>query len=210
MVPPTRQAVAPNKATTFRLLLLLPAFGDDEVPDDAVVRLTVALSARTSVEDPETLASAFLEDQGAPGPAHWMTAGHGFPVNDGEYSFRNPPTASRCQPIGCPGWPPRSHRDRRTPATARGPLPRISNDDGVCWSNTSPRWNWATSAVHSDDRTDDRCELTLHQALVRVIAQTHQHVGHAGIVRELIDGPAGLRTGPTTTRTPVLADRRWD
>ncbi|MBQ1160110.1 hypothetical protein KBZ21_18690 [Streptomyces sp. A73] len=83
----------PGGSTTdpdARLLLLLPAFGDDEVPDDAVVRLTVALSARTSVEDPETLASALLEDQAAPGPAHWTTAGHGFPVNDGEYSFRNP------------------------------------------------------------------------------------------------------------------------
>ncbi|MFF7381216.1 hypothetical protein [Streptomyces griseoluteus] len=73
-----------------RLLLLLPAFGDDEVPDDAIERLRVAICARTSVEAPEALASALLEDQGAPGPARWTTAGHGFSVNDGMYSFRNP------------------------------------------------------------------------------------------------------------------------
>ncbi|WP_307842573.1 MULTISPECIES: DUF664 domain-containing protein [unclassified Streptomyces] len=58
--------------------------------------------------------------------------------------------------------------------------------------------------------TDDRCELTRQQVLVQVIVETLRHAGHAGIVRELIDGPADLRTGPTTTRTPVLADRRWD
>lgn len=73
-----------------RLLLLLPAFGDDEVPDDAVDRLAVALRARTSVEAPETLAAALLEGQGAPGAARWTTSGHGFSVNDGDYSFRNP------------------------------------------------------------------------------------------------------------------------
>ncbi|MFD8725812.1 hypothetical protein ACFV2H_49775 [Streptomyces sp. NPDC059629] len=73
-----------------RLLLLLPAFGDDEVPDDAVDRLAAALRARTGVEAPEPLASALLADQGAPGPARWTTAGRGFPVNDGAYSFRNP------------------------------------------------------------------------------------------------------------------------
>ncbi|WP_409055168.1 hypothetical protein [Streptomyces sp. SYP-A7185] len=83
----------PGGSTTdphSRLLLLLPAFGDDAVPEDAARRLSGALRARTSVEDPETLASALLEDQGAPGPARWTKAGHGLSVNDGEYSFRNP------------------------------------------------------------------------------------------------------------------------
>lgn len=73
-----------------RLLLLLPAFGDDEVPGEAVGRLADALRALTSVEDPESLAAVLLEDQGAPGPARWTTAGHGLSVNDGAYSFRNP------------------------------------------------------------------------------------------------------------------------
>ncbi|MFJ5268041.1 hypothetical protein [Streptomyces sp. NPDC088358] len=82
----------PGGSTTnphARLLLLLPAFGDAEVPDNAG-RLAGALRARTSVEDPETLASALLKDQGTPGPARWTTAGRGPSINDGEYSFRNP------------------------------------------------------------------------------------------------------------------------
>jgi uncharacterized damage-inducible protein DinB len=37
-----------------------------------------------------------------------------------------------------------------------------------------------------------RNEVTLHHVLVRVIAETGQHAGHADIIRELIDGTAGL------------------
>jgi uncharacterized damage-inducible protein DinB len=36
-------------------------------------------------------------------------------------------------------------------------------------------------------------EVTLHRILVHVIAETNRHVGHADIVRELIDGDVGLR-----------------
>ena len=36
-------------------------------------------------------------------------------------------------------------------------------------------------------------EVTLHQILVHMIAETDRHAGHADIVRELIDGAAGLR-----------------
>jgi hypothetical protein len=39
-----------------------------------------------------------------------------------------------------------------------------------------------------------RQRVTLHQVLVHVIAETHRHAGHADIVRELIDGAAGLRS----------------
>ncbi|MEU4426081.1 DinB family protein [Actinoplanes sp. NPDC024001] len=35
--------------------------------------------------------------------------------------------------------------------------------------------------------------VTLHRVLVHVIAETNRHAGHADIVRELIDGAAGLR-----------------
>ena len=42
---------------------------------------------------------------------------------------------------------------------------------------------------------DDRSKVTLHQILVHVIAETHRHAGHADIVRELVDGSAGLRDG---------------
>jgi Protein of unknown function (DUF664) len=38
-------------------------------------------------------------------------------------------------------------------------------------------------------------EVTLHWILVHVIAETDRHAGHADIVRELIDGTAGLRDG---------------
>jgi uncharacterized damage-inducible protein DinB len=41
----------------------------------------------------------------------------------------------------------------------------------------------------------ERNEVTLHQILVHVIAETHRHAGHADIVRELIDGAAGLLDG---------------
>jgi uncharacterized damage-inducible protein DinB len=39
----------------------------------------------------------------------------------------------------------------------------------------------------------DRGGVTLHQLLVHMIAETHRHAGHADIVREMIDGDAGLR-----------------
>ncbi len=39
----------------------------------------------------------------------------------------------------------------------------------------------------------ERSEVTLHRVLIHMIAETHRHVGHADIVRELIDGKAGLR-----------------
>ncbi|MER6617011.1 hypothetical protein [Streptomyces xantholiticus] len=82
----------PGGSTTdpdARLLLLLPALGDD-VPDDAAERLTSALRALIGVEDPEALAAALLDGQGAPGPATWTTTGDGVRINDGPYSYRNP------------------------------------------------------------------------------------------------------------------------
>jgi uncharacterized damage-inducible protein DinB len=42
---------------------------------------------------------------------------------------------------------------------------------------------------------DDRSEVTLHRILVHMIAETDRHAGQADIVRELIDGSAGLRDG---------------
>ncbi|MFI7121856.1 DinB family protein [Amycolatopsis sp. NPDC049868] len=38
----------------------------------------------------------------------------------------------------------------------------------------------------------DRRRVTLHRIMVHMIAETHRHAGHADIVRELIDGAAGL------------------
>ena len=39
----------------------------------------------------------------------------------------------------------------------------------------------------------ERREVTLHRILTHMIAEAHRHAGHADIVRELIDGAAGLR-----------------
>ncbi|MER7758175.1 hypothetical protein [Streptomyces sp. NPDC097619] len=83
----------PGGSTTdahARLLLLLPAFGDDEVPEDAPDRLAEALRALTGVEDPQALAVVLLEGQGAPGPVHWTTTPQGPKVNNGDHSPRNP------------------------------------------------------------------------------------------------------------------------
>ncbi|MER5261593.1 DinB family protein [Actinosynnema sp. NPDC002837] len=41
----------------------------------------------------------------------------------------------------------------------------------------------------------DRGAVTLHLVLIHVIAETNRHAGHADIVRELVDGTAGLRAG---------------
>jgi hypothetical protein len=53
---------------------------------------------------------------------------------------------------------------------------------------------------------EDRRLITLHRALVHMIAETDRHAGHADIVRELIDGEAGLR--PTYSNLPP-GDVEW-
>ncbi|GGY98667.1 DinB family protein [Streptomyces poonensis] len=49
-------------------------------------------------------------------------------------------------------------------------------------------------------------EVTLHHAVVRVIADTHRHAGHADIVRELIDGAVGMNEGRDNM---VPGDAAW-
>jgi uncharacterized damage-inducible protein DinB len=44
--------------------------------------------------------------------------------------------------------------------------------------------------------------ITLHRTLVHLIAETDRHAGHADIVRELIDGTAGLRTSNDNVTPP--------
>lgn len=51
-----------------------------------------------------------------------------------------------------------------------------------------------------------RSEVTLHRILVHMIAETHRHAGHADVVRELIDGAAGLRAGNDNMPS---SDRDW-
>ncbi len=66
------------------------------------------------------------------------------------------------------------------------------------------RATWAHSDATIDDLPldapgrvpwwGDRADVTLHQILVHVIAETARHAGHADIVRETIDGETGLRS----------------
>jgi hypothetical protein len=49
--------------------------------------------------------------------------------------------------------------------------------------------------------------VTLHQILIRVVAETHRHAGHADIVRELIDGASGWVAG--NDNLPEGVDAAW-
>ncbi|MEU1176624.1 hypothetical protein ABZ464_03065 [Streptomyces sp. NPDC005820] len=73
-----------------RLLLLLPAFGDDAIPAEAVERPARALGLRVGVADPWELATALLESQGPAGAVRWTTSDTGVRINDGRCSIRNP------------------------------------------------------------------------------------------------------------------------
>ncbi len=53
---------------------------------------------------------------------------------------------------------------------------------------------------------DDGNEVTLHEVLVHVVAETDRHAGHADIIRELIDGAAGL-SRRNTNMAP--GDQAW-
>jgi len=53
----------------------------------------------------------------------------------------------------------------------------------------------------------ERASVTLHQVLVHVIAESQRHVGHADIVREILDGAAGLRAG--SDNMPPDVDQAW-
>ncbi|MFF0017719.1 hypothetical protein [Streptomyces sp. NPDC005374] len=75
-----------------RLLLLFPTLGDAQLPDDAPVALTTALTALTLIEEPADVARTLLENQGQWAPAHWRLA-DGVRINDGGHSYRNPGNA---------------------------------------------------------------------------------------------------------------------
>jgi hypothetical protein len=53
---------------------------------------------------------------------------------------------------------------------------------------------------------ENRSEVTLHKILVHMIAETDRHAGHADIVRELIDGAAGLRD---SNDSMARGDQAW-
>jgi hypothetical protein len=53
---------------------------------------------------------------------------------------------------------------------------------------------------------EHRRDVTLHAVLVHVLAETNRHAGHADIVRELVDGSAGLTAGNANMPPP---DQAW-
>ena len=53
---------------------------------------------------------------------------------------------------------------------------------------------------------EDGNPVTLHRVLVHVVAETNRHVGHADLVRELIDGSVGLRS---EGRAMASDDPQW-
>lgn len=53
---------------------------------------------------------------------------------------------------------------------------------------------------------EDRRSVSLHTVLVHLVAETQRHAGHADIVRELVDGAAGVRRGHENLPP---GDREW-
>jgi len=101
----------------------------------------------------------------------------------------------------------------REPMTDMWATADESRDDIVGWYRKA----WA----HADETFDaleldaighvpwwpgEHSEVTLHRILVHMIAETHRHAGHADILREFIDGAAGLR--PDASNLPEV-DQAW-
>lgn len=55
---------------------------------------------------------------------------------------------------------------------------------------------------------EERAEVTLHQILLHMIAETHRHAGHADILRELIDGRVGYRV--EVDNMPPVDEAWWE
>jgi len=51
-------------------------------------------------------------------------------------------------------------------------------------------------------------EVSLHRIMIHMISETNRHAGHADIVRELIDGGAGLREG--SSNLPAFDPAAWE
>lgn len=100
------------------------------------------------------------------------------------------------------------------------PLPWLepeAEDNADMWATEDQSRDWVVAFykrawAHADATIDaldleaagrvpwwgsSRAEVTLHQIMVHVIAETARHAGHADILREISDGEAGLRAGGT-------------
>jgi uncharacterized damage-inducible protein DinB len=109
-------------------------------------------------------------------------------------------------------------------------LPWVDDDDAEpnadMWATADEPRDWIVTlyqriSAHSDGVIDalpldaighipwwppERSEVTLHRILIHTIAEAHRHAGHADIVRELIDGSAGLLNG---NEAMPAGDRAW-
>jgi uncharacterized damage-inducible protein DinB len=54
---------------------------------------------------------------------------------------------------------------------------------------------------------EERSGVTLHRILVHMLAETNRHAGHADVVRELVDGEAGL--GSNNDNLPPVEEAWW-
>ena len=54
---------------------------------------------------------------------------------------------------------------------------------------------------------DERAAVTLHTVMVHMATEVHRHAGHADVIRELIDGTAGLRADSDNLWLP---DDGWE
>ncbi len=100
------------------------------------------------------------------------------------------------------------------------PMPWLASDAEVnadMWATVDQSRDWVTDFyrrawAHADRTIEsldldapgrvpwwrpERQQVTLQQILVHVINETARHAGHADIIRELIDGSAGLRAANT-------------
>lgn len=88
--PPT-SAPAGTRDPDQRLLLLLPALGDADLPGDAVPALTAALTRTTACPSPRHVAETLLRNERAYWqPAHWTHQANGALVCDEHHSRRCP------------------------------------------------------------------------------------------------------------------------
>lgn len=77
-------------------------------------------------------------------------------------------------------------------------------------------WNFAQGTIRElplDARghvpwwSPERARPTLHTVLVHQVAETQRHAGHADVLREQLDGRAGLR--PDATNLPEVEEQWW-
>jgi hypothetical protein len=79
-----------------RLLLMIPAFGDRDVPDDAAQTLTNALTTCGAGAGVDDVVEYMLRKRGW--RVHWRRNGDGALVNNGRYSRRNPDGPANLEP----------------------------------------------------------------------------------------------------------------